>query len=87
MTVFSCEHVTIFRVDYNVPMKEGIITNNHRVRATLDTIKYALDKKAKSVVLMAHMSRPGGQKNLKYSLKPVAVELQKLLGRFVAYRS
>jgi phosphoglycerate kinase len=68
-------------------MKEGIITNNHRVRATLDTIKYALDKKAKSVVLMAHMSRPGGQKNLKYSLKPVAVELQKLLGRFVAYRS
>jgi len=82
--VFSCQLVTVFRVDYNVPLKDGVITNNHRIRATLDTVKYALDKKAKSVVLMAHMSRPNGQKNLKYSLKPVAVELQKLLGRFVS---
>lgn len=70
----------LMRVDYNVPLKDGVITNNHRIRATLDTLKYALDKKAKSVVLMAHMSRPSGQKNQKYSLKPVAVELQKLLG-------
>jgi phosphoglycerate kinase len=74
---------SIFRVDFNVPVKEGVITNNHRIRATLDTIKYALEKEAKSVVLMSHMSRPGGQRNLKYTLKPVAVELQKLLGRFV----
>jgi len=72
-------------VDYNVPLKDGVITNNHRIRATLDTVKYALDKQAKSVVLMAHMSRPSGQKNLKYSLKPVAVELQKLLGRCVSF--
>jgi phosphoglycerate kinase len=74
---------SIFRVDFNVPIKEGAITNNHRIRATLDTIKYALEMDAKSVVLMSHMSRPGGQKILKYTLKPVAVELQKLLGRFV----
>lgn len=65
-----------------MPLKEGAITNNHRVRASLNTIKYALDKDVKSVVLMSHMGRPGGQKNLKYTLKPVAAELQNLLGRF-----
>jgi phosphoglycerate kinase len=65
-----------------VPLKEGAITNNHRIRSSLDTIKYALSKDAKSIVLMSHMGRPGGQKNIKCTLKPVAAELQKLLGRF-----
>jgi phosphoglycerate kinase len=69
-------------VDFNVPLKDGAITNNQRIVAALDTIKYALDKGAKSVVLMSHLGRPDGQKNQKYSLKPVAAELQKLLGRF-----
>lgn len=72
-------------MDFNVPLKDGIITNNHRIRASVDTIKYALDKDAKSVVLMAHMGRPGGQKNPQYTLKPVAAELQKLLGRFDSF--
>jgi phosphoglycerate kinase len=72
---------SIFRVDFNVPVKEGVITNNHRIRATLNTIQYLLDKEAKSVVLMSHMSRPGGRRNLEYTLKPAAVELQKLLNR------
>jgi phosphoglycerate kinase len=74
---------SLSRVDFNVPLKDGVITNNHRIRATLNTIKYLLDQEAKSVVLMSHMSRPGGLRNLKYTLKPVAVELQKLLDRFV----
>lgn len=62
-------------------MKEGVITNNQRIVAALDTIKYAIDKNAKSVVLMSHLGRPDGNPNPKYTLKPVAGELQKLLNK------
>lgn len=68
-------------MDFNVPLKEGVITNNQRIVAALDSIKYALDKGAKSVVLMSHLGRPDGQANLKYTLKPAAEELKKLLNR------
>lgn len=71
------------RVDFNVPLKEGVITNNQRIVAALESIRYAVEKGAKSVVLMSHLGRPDGQKNLKYTLKPVAEELKKLLNRFV----
>lgn len=85
--VFHCRDkllgVTDFRVDFNVPQKNGEITNNQRIVAALETVKYALDKKAKSVVLMSHLGRPDGSKVLKYTLKPVATELQKLLSRYV----
>lgn len=70
-----------FRVDFNVPLKDGVITNNQRIVAALDSVKYALEKGAKSVVLMSHLGRPDGQANLKYTLKPVAEELKKLLNR------
>lgn len=69
------------RVDFNVPMKDGKITNNQRIVAALDSVKYALEKGAKSVVLMSHLGRPDGSVNLKYSLKPVADELKSLLNR------
>lgn len=69
-------------MDFNVPLKEGVITNNQRIVAALDTVKYALEKGAKSVVLMSHLGRPDGQANLKYTLKPVAEELKKLLSRY-----
>ena len=63
----------LMRVDFNVPLnKEGEITNTQRVDAALPTIQYALEKGAQSVVLMSHLGRPNGQKNAKYSLKPVA---------------
>jgi len=62
-------------------MKDGVITNNQRIVAALDSVKYALDHKAKSVVLMSHLGRPDGTKNLKYTLQPVAEELKKLLNR------
>ncbi|KAL2724814.1 phosphoglycerate kinase [Vespula maculifrons] len=75
----------LMRVDFNVPLKEGKITNNQRIVAALDSIKYALDKKAKSVVLMSHLGRPDGKKNLKFTLKPVAEELKKLLGKDVQF--
>lgn len=71
-----------FRVDFNVPLKGDVITNNQRIVAALDTIKYALDKNAKSVVLVSHLGRPDGTPNLKYTLKPVAEELKKLLNRY-----
>jgi len=70
-------------VDFNVPLKEGKITNNQRIVAALETIKYALDKKAKSVVLCSHLGRPDGNPNPKYTLAPVAEELKKLLSRYL----
>lgn len=66
-------------VDFNVPLKDGKITNNQRIVAALETVKYALSKDAKSVVLMSHLGRPDGSRNLKYTMKPVAEELKKLL--------
>ncbi|MDR2674761.1 MAG: phosphoglycerate kinase, partial [Opitutaceae bacterium] len=76
----------LIRVDFNVPQDKetGVITNNKRIVAALPTIQYALDNGA-SVVLMSHLGRPDGKVNLKYSLKPVAAELAKLLGRPVAF--
>lgn len=70
-----------YRVDFNVPLKDGKITNNQRIVAALETIKYAVDNGAKSVVLMSHLGRPDGSKNTKYTLEPIASELKTLLNR------
>lgn len=75
----------LIRVDFNVPLKEGKITNNQRIVAALETVKYALSKDAKSVVLMSHLGRPDGSRNLKYTMKPVAEELKKLLNTNVTF--
>jgi phosphoglycerate kinase len=71
----------LMRVDFNVPQDKATlaITNNQRIVSALPTIRYVLEKGA-SLVLMSHLGRPDGQKVAKYSLKPVAAELQKLLG-------
>ena len=76
----------LVRVDFNVPQDKvtGAITNNQRIVAALPTIKFALEQGA-SVVLMSHLGRPDGQRIAKFSLKPVAVELGKLLGKPVAF--
>jgi phosphoglycerate kinase len=76
----------LIRVDFNVPQDKatGAITNNQRIVAALPTIRYALDQGA-SVVLMSHLGRPDGQRKAKYSLRPVADELAKLLGRPVTF--
>src|SRR5439155_18592959 len=76
----------LLRVDFNVPQDKttGAITNNQRIVAALPTIKYALEQGA-SVVLMSHPGRPDGQKIAKFSLKPVAAELEKELGKKVAF--
>uniref|UniRef100_A0A1B6CFY2 Phosphoglycerate kinase n=1 Tax=Clastoptera arizonana TaxID=38151 RepID=A0A1B6CFY2_9HEMI len=73
------------RVDFNVPLKDGKITNNQRIVAALDTINYALKNGATSVVLGSHLGRPDGNKNLKYTLAPVAEELKSLLKRDVVF--
>lgn len=76
----------LIRVDFNVPQDKatGAITNNQRIVAALPTIQHALEKGA-SVVLMSHLGRPDGQKNAKFSLKPIADELAKLLGKPVNF--
>ncbi|MBP7481737.1 MAG: phosphoglycerate kinase [Lacunisphaera sp.] len=74
------------RVDFNVPQDKatGAITNNARIAAALPTIQYALAQGA-AVVLASHLGRPDGKKLAKFSLQPVAVELEKLLGKPVAF--
>ncbi|KAF0526864.1 phosphoglycerate kinase [Gigaspora margarita] len=79
------EKRVLIRVDFNVPFQDGKISNNQRIVAALQTINYALDKGAKAVILMSHLGRPNGKPNPKYSLKPVADELQKLLSRDVLF--
>lgn len=75
----------IIRVDFNVPIKDGKITNNQRIVAALPTVKHCLEKGAKAVILMSHLGRPDGNVNEKYSLAPVAEELKKLLGKDVTF--
>jgi phosphoglycerate kinase len=76
----------LMRVDFNVPQDKatGAITNPQRIVAALPSIKFALEHGA-AVVLMSHLGRPNGQKVAKYSLRPVAVELAKLLDRPVQF--
>jgi phosphoglycerate kinase len=76
----------LMRVDFNVPQDKatGAITNNQRIKAALPTITYALEKGA-AVVLMSHLGRPDGREVAAFSLKPVAEELAKLLGRPVTF--
>jgi 3-phosphoglycerate kinase len=74
----------VVRVDFNVPMKDGVITDDTRIRAALPTIKYLRERGAR-VVLLSHLGRPKGPGDPKYSLKPVVRVLEGLLGLPVTF--
>lgn len=74
----------LVRADYNVPLKDGIITDDYRIKKSLPTLQYLLEQDCK-IVICSHLGRPDGQVNPKYSLQPVAVRLSELLGRPVAF--
>lgn len=73
----------LVRVDFNVPLKEGTITDDTRIKAALPTLNYILEQPGTSLVIMTHLGRPKGEKKPEFSLAPVAERLQELLGRTV----
>lgn len=72
----------LVRCDFNVPVKDGVITDDKRIREAMKTIRYLVDHGAK-VILCSHMGKPKGEFNEKYSLKPVAKRISELLGKEV----
>ncbi len=76
----------LLRCDLNVPLKDGVITDDGRIKASLPTIKYLLAQGA-SVVITAHLGRPKGERKPELSLAPVAKRLSELLGESVEFSS
>jgi phosphoglycerate kinase len=75
----------LIRVDFNVPIKNGTITDDTRIRASLPTIEYALGHGAATVILASHLGRPKGKPSAEFSLRPVAAKLADLVGRPVQF--
>ena len=76
----------LLRCDFNVPIKDGVITDDGRIRASIPTIKY-LTERGSSVLICSHLGRPDGKPEQKYSLEPVAKRLGEILGQEVFFAS
>jgi len=74
----------LVRVDFNCPVKDGVVTDNTRIRAALPTIAYLRERGAR-VVLLSHLGRPTGGPEAKYSMRPVVQELERLVGAPVTF--
>lgn len=75
----------LVRVDFNVPIEKGVVTDDTRVRASIPTLRYILDQRPKAVILMSHLGRPKGERKPEDSLKPIVPVLAELLGENVAF--
>ena len=76
----------IVRCDFNVPLKDGTITDDTRITAAMPTISYLVEHGAK-VILMSHLGRPKGEAKPEFSLKPVADRLEELMGKKIIFIS
>lgn len=76
--------VVLLRADYNVPIADGKITDDYRIKQSLPTLQFLL-KKAKAVIICSHLGRPDGKPDAQYSLRPVSERLSELLGRKVHF--
>jgi len=77
----------LIRVDFNVPLKDGVVTDDTRISSSLPTIQYILAQKDTSLIVMSHFGRPKGKKDPVFSMAPIAKRFSELLGRPVKLAS